>query len=136
MTPTLPETHPNLDRIINGTQWCTEKKQVVQTQFTFTDLEKQVMNLFSINCYVKGLYSDTDPAYTLLDWEDVQPLKELLGLTTNQLKGIVGSLAKKSAIEIEVRGDTPAEKAIWGQDLYWISKECFDSIADEKEEVA
>ena len=94
------------------------------------------MNLFSINCYVKGLYSDTDPAFTLLDWEDVQPLKELLGLTTNQLKGIVGSLAKKSAIEIEVRGDTPAEKAIWGQDLYWISKECFDSIADEKEEVA
>ena len=52
MTQTLPETHPNLDRIINGTQWCTEKKQVVQTQFTFTDLEKQVMNLFSINCYV------------------------------------------------------------------------------------
>ncbi len=53
MTQALPETHPNLDRIINGTQWCTEKKQVVQTQFTFTDLEKQVMNLFLLIVMLK-----------------------------------------------------------------------------------
>ena len=122
MTQTLPQTHPTLNKTINGT-------------YTFTDLEKQVMNQFPIDWYVNELNADDfgldDPSNWLLDWDEVQPLIKTLNITQNQLKGVIGSLANKGAIQIEERGQTKAEKKIFGEDLYWISSRCFESIVEK-----
>ena len=53
---------------------------------------------------------------------------EKLDITTQQLKGVVGSLINKGALDVESRGDTEAEKAIWGQDLWWLNETTFKSL--------
>ena len=125
MTQTLPQTHSALDKTIKG----------FGSTYTFTDLEKQVMNLFPIDWYVDDLEASDfgldDPSEWLLDWDEVQPLIKTLKITQNQLKGVIGSLANKGAIEIEERGETKAEKKMFGEDLYWISSRCFESLLAE-----
>ena len=90
------------------------------------------MDLFPIDWYVDDLeatdFGLDDPDCWLLDWNEVQPLIKSLNITQNQLKGIIGSLANKGAIEIEERGQTKAEKKIFGEDLYWLSSRCFKSL--------
>ena len=135
MTQTLPQTHSCLDKTINGLEYSKEQDKCVKTTYTFTDLEKQVMNLFPLDWYVDDLSASDfgldDPSDWLLDWDEVQPLIKTLNITQNQLKGVIGSLANKGAIEIETRGETKAEKKIWGEDLYWISSRCFESLVAE-----
>tara|TARA_R100001463_G_C3409363_1_gene208934 strand:+ start:119 stop:532 length:414 start_codon:yes stop_codon:yes gene_type:complete len=135
MTKTLPQTHSALNKTINGLEYSKELKTCVKTTYTFTDLEKQVMDLFPIEWYVDDLEASDfgldDPSEWLLDWDEVQPLIKTLNITQNQLKGVIGSLANKGAIEIETRGETKAEKKIWGEDLYWLSSRCFESLIAE-----
>ena len=132
MTNTLPQTHSALNKTINGLEYSKELGKCVKTTYTFTDLEKQVMDLFPIDWYVDDLeatdFGLDDPDCWLLDWDEVQPLIKSLNITQNQLKGIIGSLANKGAIEIEERGQTKAEKKIFGEDLYWLSSRCFESL--------
>ena len=132
MTNTLPQTHSALNKTINGLEYSKEQKKCVKTTYTFTDLEKQVMDLFPINWYVDELNANDfgldDPSNWLLDWDEVQPLIKTLDITQNQLKGVIGSLSNKGAIEIEERGQTKAEKRMFGEDLYWISSRCFESL--------
>ena len=132
MTNTLPQTHSALNKTIKGEEYNQDLKKFVDTTYTFTDLEKQVMDLFPIAWYVDDLdesdYGLDDPSEWLLDWSDVKPLIKALDITQNQLKGIVGSLINKGAMYVESRGDTKAEKAIWGQDLWWLNETCFKSI--------
>ena len=135
MTQTLPQTHSALNKTINGLEYSEKLGKCVKTTYTFTDLEKQVMDLFPIDWYTTLEESDfglDDPSEWLLDWSDVQPLIKVLNITQNQLKGVVGSLANKGAIEIEERGQTKAEKRMFGQDLYWLSSRCFKSIISKE----
>ena len=132
MTNTLPQTHSALNKTINGLEYSEKLEKCVKTTYTFTDLEKQVMDLFPIAWYVDDLevsdFGLDDPSDWLLDWDEVQPLIKTLNITQNQLKGVISSLSKKGAIEIEERGETKAEKKIWGEDLYWLSSRCFESL--------
>ena len=132
MTQTLPQTHSALNKTINGLEYSKQLKKCVKTTYTFTDLEKQVMNLFPIDWYVDELgdsdFGLDDPSEWLLDWDEVQPLLKVLNITQDQLKGVISSLSKKGAIEIEERGQTKAEKKIFGEDLYWLSSRCFESL--------
>lgn len=93
------------------------------------------MNLFPLDWYVDDLSASDfgldDPSDWMLDWDEVQPLIKTLNITQNQLKGVIGSLANKGAIEIEERGQTKAEKKMFGDDLYWISSRCFESLVAE-----
>ena len=132
MTNKLPQTHSALNKTINGLEYSEKLEKCVKTTYTFTDLEKQVMDLFPIAWYVDDLevsdFGLDDPSDWLLDWDEVQPLIKTLNITQNQLKGVISSLSKKGAIEIEERGETKAEKKIWGEDLYWLSSRCFESL--------
>jgi hypothetical protein len=132
MTQTLPQTHSALNKTINGLEYSKQLKKCVKTTYTFTDLEKQVMNLFPIDWYVDELgdsdFGLDDPSEWLLDWDEVQPLLKVLNITQDQLKGVISSLSKKGAIEIEERGETKAEKKMFGEDLYWLSSRCFESL--------
>ena len=132
MTNTLPQTHSALNKTINGLEYSEKLEKCVKTTYTFTDLEKQVMDLFPIAWYVDDLevsdFGLDDPSDWLLDWDEVQPLIKNINNTQNQLKGVISSLSKKGAIEIEERGETKAEKKIWGEDLYWLSSRCFESL--------
>ena len=132
MTNTLPQTHSALNKTINGLEYSKEQKKCVKTTYTFTDLEKQVMNQFPIDWYVDDLegcdYGMDDPADWLIDWRDTKKLAEKLDITTQQLKGVVGSLIAKGALDVESRGDTEAEKAIWGQDLWWLNETTFKCL--------
>ena len=132
MTNLLPETHTALNKTIKGVAYNYETKKLEETPFTFTDLEKQVMNQFPIDWYVDDLedcdYGMDDPAAWLIDWRDTKRLVEKLNITTQQLKGVVGSLINKGALDVESRGDTEAEKAIWGQDLWWLNETTFKSL--------
>ena len=131
MTTTLSTTHTALNKTINGLEYSKQLKKCVKTTYTFTELEKQVMDLFPIDWYETLEASDfglDDPSEWLLDWDEVQPLIKALDITQNQLKGVISSLSKKGAIEIEERGETKAEKKMFGQDLYWISSRCFESL--------
>jgi len=135
MTNTLPQTHSALNKTIKGYEYSKELETCVDTTYTFTDLEKQVMDLFPIDWYTTLEENDfglDDPSEWLLDWSDVQSLLKVLDITQNQLKGVVGSLANKGAIEIEERGQTKAEKRMFGQDLYWLSSRCFKSIISKE----
>jgi len=135
MTQTLPQTHSALNKTINGLEYSKQLKKCVKTTYTFTDLEKQVMNLFPIDWYVDELgdsdFGLDDPSEWLLDWDEVQPLLKVLNITQDQLKGVISSLSKKGAIEIEERGQTKAEKKMFGKDLYWLSSRCFESLIAE-----
>jgi len=135
MTQTLPQTHSALNKTINGLEYSKQLKKCVKTTYTFTDLEKQVMNLFPIDWYVDELgdsdFGLDDPSEWLLDWDEVQPLLKVLNITQDQLKGVISSLSKKGAIEIEERGQTKAEKKMFGEDLYWLSSRCFESLIAE-----
>ena len=135
MTKTLPQTHSALNKTINGFEYSKELKKCVETTYTFTDLEKQVMDLFPIDWYVDELNADEfgldDPSNWLLDWDEVKVLIKGIDITENQLKGVIGSLANKGAIEIEERGKTKAEKRMFGEDLYWLSSRCFESLIAE-----
>ncbi len=131
MTTTLPTTHSALNKTINGLEYSKQLEKCVKTTYTFTELEKQVMDLFPIDFYQELEASDfgiDDPSEWLLDWDEVQPLIKALEITQNQLKGVISSLSKKGAIEIEERGETKQEKKMFGQDLYWISSRCFESL--------
>ena len=131
MTTTLLTTHSALNKTINGLEYSKQLKKCVKTTYTFTELEKQVMDLFPIDWYEtleKNDFGLDDPSEWLLDWDEVQPLIKALDITQNQLKGVISSLSKKGAIEIEERGETIAEKKMFGQDLYWISSRCFESL--------
>jgi len=135
MTNTLPQTHSALNKTIKGYEYSKKLETCVDTTYTFTDLEKQVMDLFPIDWYTTLEESDfglDDPSEWLLDWSDVQPLLKVLNITQNQLKGVIGSLANKGAIEIEERGQTKAEKRMFGQDLYWLSSRCFESLISKE----
>ena len=95
MTNTLPQTHSALNKTIKGYEYSKELETCVDTTYTFTNLEKQVMDLFPIDWYTTLEESDfglDDPSDWLLDWSDVKPLIKALDITQNQLKGIVGSL--------------------------------------------
>ena len=122
MTKTLPQTHKALNKTFNG----------FKTTYTLTDLEKQVMDLFPVKWYVDELNEDDfgldDPSNWLLDWDECKVLVKGLDITANQLKGVIGSLANKGAIEIEERGETKAEKRIFGEDLYWIDRKFFETL--------
>tara|TARA_Y100001938_G_C7800557_1_gene286890 strand:+ start:101 stop:514 length:414 start_codon:yes stop_codon:yes gene_type:complete len=135
MAQTLPQTHSALNKTINGLEYSEKLGKCVKTTYTFTDLEKQVMDLFPIEWYVDDLEASDfgldDPSCWLLDWDEVQPLIKTLNITQNQLKGVIGSLANKGAIEIETRGETKAEKKMFGEDLYWLSSRCFESLIAE-----
>jgi len=135
MTQTLPQTHSALNKTINGLEYSEKLGKCVKTTYTFTDLEKQVMNLFPIDWYVDDLEASDfgldDPSEWLLDWDEVQPLLKVLNIKQDQLKGVISSLSKKGAIEIETRGKTKAEKKMWGEDLYWLSSRCFESLIAE-----
>ena len=131
MSKTLPKTHAYLNKTIEGLEYSKKLDRCVRTTYTFTDLEKQVMDLYPIDFYEKLGTEDfglDDPANWLLDWDEVKPLTKALNITQNQLKGVISSLSKKGAIEIEERGQTKAEKKIFGDDLYWISSKCFESL--------
>jgi len=131
MTTTLPTTHSALNKTINGLEYSKQLEKCVKTTYTFTELEKQVMDLFPIDFYQELEASDfgiDDPSEWLLDWDEVQPLIKALNITQNQLKGVISSLSKKGAIEIEERGETKQEKKMFGEDLYWISSRCFESL--------
>ena len=132
MTKTLPQTHSALNKTINGLEYSEQLKKCVKTTYTFTDLEKQVMDLFPIAWYVDDLEASDfgldDPSDWLLDWDDCKTLIKGLEITENQLKGVISSLSKKGAIEIEERGQTKAEKEMFGEDLYWLSSRCFESL--------
>ena len=131
MTTTLLNTHSALNKTINGLEYSKQLEKCVKTTYTFTELEKQVMDIFPIDWYEtleKNDFGLDDPSEWLLDWDEVQPLIKALDITQNQLKGVISSLSKKGAIEIEERGETKAEKAMFGQDLYWISSRCFESL--------
>ena len=132
MTNTLPQTHSALNKTINGLEYSEKLEKCVKTTYTFTDLEKQVMDLFPIEWYVDELDANDfgldDPSEWLLDWNDCKKLIKVLKITENQLKGVISSLSKKGAIEIEERGQTKAEKRMFGEDLYWISSRCFESL--------
>ena len=132
MTNTLPQTHSALNKTINGLEYSKKLEKCVKTTYTFTDLEKQVMDLFPIEWYVDELDANDfgldDPSEWLLDWDDCKKLIKVLEITENQLKGVISSLSKKGAIEIEERGQTKAEKRMFGEDLYWISSRCFESL--------
>ena len=136
MTTTLPTTHEALNKTFTRREYDPNTDSLVDVEFTFTDLEKQVMNLFPIDWYVDDLekcdFGLDDPSEWLLDWSDVQPLLKVLNITQNQLKGVIGSLANKGAIEIEERGQTKAEKRMFGQDLYWLSSRCFNSLISKE----
>ena len=100
MTNLLPETHTALNKTIKGVAYNHETEKLEETTFTFTDLEKQVMNQFPIDWYVDDLeesdYGLDDPADWLIDWRDTKRLVKKLDITTQQLKGVVGSLINKS----------------------------------------
>ena len=132
MTNTLQQTHSALNKTINGLEYSEKLEKCVKTTYTFTDLEKQVMDLFPIEWYVDELDANDfgldDPSEWLLDWNDCKKLIKVLKITENQLKGVISSLSKKGAIEIEERGQTKAEKRMFGEDLYWISSRCFESL--------
>ena len=137
MTQTLPQTHSALNKTFYGLEYSKELDKCVGTTYTFTDLEKQVMNLFPIDWYVDDLEASDfgldDPSDWLIDWDEVQPLLKVLNIKQDQLKGVISSLSKKGAIEIETRGETKAEKKMWGEDLYWLSSRCFEClIAEDK----
>ena len=135
MTQTLPQTHSALNKTINGLEYSEKLDKCVKTTYTFTDLEKQVMDLFPIEWYVDDLEASDfgldDPSEWLLDWDDCKVLIKGIGITENQLKGVISSLSKKGAIEIEERGQTKAEKKMFGEDLYWLSSRCFESLIAE-----
>ena len=135
MTQTLPQTHSALNKTFYGLEYSKELDKCVGTTYTFTDLEKQVMNLFPIDWYVDDLEASDfgldDPSDWLIDWDEVQPLLKVLNIKQDQLKGVISSLSKKGAIEIETRGETKAEKKMWGEDLYWLSSRCFESLIAE-----
>ena len=59
---------------------------------TFTDLEKKVFNASIDDCKTE---------YCI----DVRELAETTDLTVNQVKGVLGSLAKKELIEKDEEGD-------------------------------
>ena len=132
MTNLLPETHTALNKTIKGVAYNHETKKLEETTFTFTDLEKQVMNQFPIDWYVDDLedcdYGMDDPADWLIDWADTKRLVKKLNITEEQLKGVCGSLINKGALDVESRGDTEAEKARWGQDLWWLNETTFKSL--------
>ena len=132
MTNLLPETHTALDKTIKGVAYNHETEKLEETTFTFTDLEKQVMNQFPIDWYVDDLegcdYGMDDPADWLIDWADTKRLVKKLNITEEQLKGVCGSLINKGTLDVESRGDTEAEKAIWGQDLWWLNETTFKSL--------
>ena len=135
MTQTLPQTHSALNKTFYGLEYSKELDKCVGTTYTFTDLEKQVMNLFPIDWYVDDLEASDfgldDPSDWLIDWDEVKILIKGISITENQLKGVISSLSKKGAIEIETRGETKAEKKMWGEDLYWLSSRCFESLIAE-----
>ena len=135
MTQTLPQTHSALNKTFYGLEYSKKLDKCVGTTYTFTDLEKQVMNLFPIDWYLDDLEASDfgldDPSDWLIDWDEVQPLLKVLNITQDQLKGVISSLSKKGAIEIETRGETKAEKKMWGEDLYWLSSRCFESLIAE-----
>ena len=112
---------------VEVTTWSYTKKTYKTNVHYLTDLEKAVLNLYPVECFNEFEYGDADPADVLLDFDEVLSglKKQGLNLRVNQVKGIISSLSKKGAIEIEVRGDTAAEKRIFGQDLYWLKKEWF-----------
>ena len=120
---------------VEVTKWSYTKKTYKNYVIVLTDLEKAVLNLYPVECFNEFEYGDADPANVLLDFDDVVTgLKNQgLNLRVNQVKGIISSLSKKGAIEIEVRGDTPAEKRIFGQDLYWLCKEWFIGLGGLKD---
>ena len=132
MTNTLPQTHSALNNTIKGVAYNQETKKLEETTFTFTDLEKQVMDIFPIAWYVDDLnagdYGLDDPSDWLIDWSDTKHLVKKLNITTSQLKGVVGSLINKGALDVESRGDTKAEKAIFGQDLWWLNETTYKSL--------
>jgi len=131
MTTSISTTHKALNKTINGLEYSKQLKKCIKTTYTFTELEKQVMDLFPIDWYEtleKNDFGLDDPSEWLLDWDEVQPLIKALNITQNQLKGVISSLSKKGAIEIEERGETKQEKRMFGEDLYWISSRCFESL--------
>ena len=131
MTNTLPQTHSALNNTIKGVAYNKETKKLEETTFTFTDLEKQVMDIFPIDWYTELDESDyglDDPSDWLIDWADTKHLVKKLNITTAQLKGVVGSLINKGALDVESRGDTKSEKEMWGQDLWWLNKTTFKSL--------
>ena len=125
-TSTLNLAHA-LTMPVEVTKWSFKKKTYKNYLIVLTDLEKAVLNIYPIECFNEFEYGDADPADVLLDFDEVVSglKKQGLNLKVNQVKGIISSLSKKGAIEIEVRGDTPAEKRIFGQDLYWLNKDWF-----------
>tara|TARA_R100000734_G_C3240736_1_gene45478 strand:- start:155 stop:565 length:411 start_codon:yes stop_codon:yes gene_type:complete len=112
---------------VEVTKWSYTKKTYKNYVIVLTDLEKAVLNLYPIECFNEFEYGGADPADVLLDFDEVVTglKKQGFNLKVNQVKGIISSLSKKGAIEIEVRGETAAEKRIFGQDLYWLNKEWF-----------
>ena len=94
------------------------------------------MNLFPVDWYVDGLdvndYGLDDPSEWLLDWDDCKVLIKRLNITQNQLKGVIGSLINKGALDVESRGDTAAEKLIFGQDLYWLPSRIFKTLINKE----
>tara|TARA_R100000654_G_scaffold66767_1_gene95124 strand:- start:203 stop:607 length:405 start_codon:yes stop_codon:yes gene_type:complete len=132
MISTLPNTHKNLDRTFYSREYDKKTDSLINVEYTLTDLEKQVMDLFPIDWYVDDLevsdYGLDDPSEWLLDWSDCKVLIKGLDITQNQLKGVIGSLINKGALEVESRGDTAAEKLIFGQDLYWLSSRFYETL--------
>ena len=116
MTNTLSQTHSALNKTINGREYNQDLKKFEDTTYTFTELEKQVMDLFPIAWYVDDLdeadYGLDDPSEWLLDWSDVKPLIKALDITENQLKGIVGSLINKGAMYVESRPMVARQKML------------------------
>ena len=136
MTTTLPTTHEALNKTFTRREYDPNTDSLVDVEFTFTDLEKLVMNLFPIDWYVDDLekcdFGLDDPAEWLLDWDDCKVLLKTTNITQNQLKGVIGSLINKCALEVESRGDTAAEKLIFGQDLYWLKSRIFETLVDKE----
>ena len=136
MTTTLPTTHAALNKTFTSREYDAKSDSVINVNFTLTDLEKQVMDLFPIDWYVDDLdandYGLDDPSEWLLDWDDCKVLIKRLNITQNQLKGVIGSLINKGALEVESRGDTAAEKLIFGQDLYWLSSRVFETLISKE----
>ena len=128
----LPQTHSALNKNINRFEYSEKLGKCVKTTYTFTALEKQVMNLFPIDWYVDKLQTSDfgldDTSEWLLNLHDCKVLIKDIGISEKELKSIVGSLANKGAIEIEKRVETKAEKEMFGQDLYWLSFRCFESL--------
>ena len=135
MTTTLPKTHAALNKTFTSREYDVKSNSVINVNFTLTDLEKQVMNLFPIDWYVDDLnvndYGLDDPSEWLLDWNDCKVLINRLNITQNQLKGVIGSLINKGALDVESRGDTAAKKLIFGQDLYWLPSRIFETLINK-----